>query len=378
GSPDITQKTDDRTIAGLLGSLDIPAREERTVCIILGQADDMKRASGLVKKYKDTEDAKRSLETTRKWWLGLVGRSGIESSNKEFDYLLNWLKYQTLAERIWARRGFYQTSGAFGFRDQLQDSVNMMWVDPALARKQIILHASQQFPEGDVFHWFFTLTDGRTAFANRSHASDNPLWLAWAAAEYVRATGDRSLLDEMASYVESEIPFNPLPENKHGCGGIYHRSTRQDTVYRHCMKSIDLVLEKRMGAHGLPLIGTGDWNDGLDEIGSRGKGESVWLGFFLHCILKNMLGIIEKKDGLGRKNHYIREMNGLRDNLEKTWREDRYLRAFHDDGTEIGVKGTGVWEIDVLTAAWSVMSGINMERGITVFNTALKILEKEN
>jgi cyclic beta-1,2-glucan synthetase len=153
-----------------------------------------------------------------------------------------------------------------------------------------LLHASQQFIEGDVVHWFHTLHDMRTAFSCRSHASDNLLWLAWGASEYIRLTGDATILDERTSYLKGEIPFLPLPTNKGGWGMIYLRSPMEDTVYRHCMKSIDLVLEKRMGIHGLPLIGTGDWNDGLDEIGSEGHGESVWLGFFLCTILKNMVG----------------------------------------------------------------------------------------
>jgi cyclic beta-1,2-glucan synthetase len=307
-----------------------------------------------------------------------MGTVKVETNQPEFDRYQNWLKYQALAERIWARRGFYQTSGAYGFRDQLQDTVNLTWVDPALARKQIILHASQQFIQGDVFHWFFTLVDGRTAFSCRSHASDNPVWLAWGVAEYIRATGDNSILDEMTSYVESEFPFAKLPRNKQGWGHLYHRTTRSDTVYRHCMRSIDLIIKDRTGKNGLPLIQTGDWNDGLDEIGSEGKGESVWLGFFLYHILKGMIDIIEAKDGKTRREYYAKKMEALKASLEKTWRGDRYLRAIHDDGTEIGLKDSGIWEIDALTASWAVTSGINFERGLTIFNTALKILEKDN
>ncbi len=376
GMPDDTQWTDQGQIAGFLGNLEIPARGERTVAIILGQTEDRKRAVQLVQKYKNIENVRKSLEATRKWWLSLMSTVVVKTSEPEFDRYQNWLKYQALAERVWARRGFYQTSGAYGFRDQLQDTVNLTWVDPALARKQILLHASQQFIEGDVFHWFFTLTDGRSAFSCRSHASDNLLWLAWGTVEYIRITSDETILDEMTSYVASEFPFSPLPKNKQGWGALYQRSTRADTLYKHCMRSIDTVLDKRMGRNGLPLMGVGDWNDGLDEIGSEGKGESVWLGFFLYYILKDMVGIIEQKEGAERKAHYINRMTDLAAALEKTWRGDRYLRAFHDDGTEIGVKGSGVWEIDALTAAWAVMTGINFERGNTIFNTALSVLEK--
>jgi cyclic beta-1,2-glucan synthetase len=378
GQPDIDQFTDDRQIASFLTTLEIPANGEKTVVLTLGQADTRKEGLRLVRKYKDAAAARKALDETKQWWTNFMSTVSVETNQPEFDRFQNWLKYQALAERIWARRGFYQTSGAYGFRDQLQDTVNLIWVDPALARKQIILHAAHQFIEGDVFHWFFTLTDGRTAFSCRSHASDNPVWLAWGVVEYINATGDYSILDEMTSYVISEFPFAPLPKNKQGWGHLYHRSTRSDTVYRHCMRSIDLVLKKRMGKHGLPLMGTGDWNDGLDEIGSEGRGESVWLGFFLYYILKDMVDIIQRKEGKKRKDYYARRMKDLAAALEKTWRGDRYLRAIHDDGTEIGVKGSGIWEIDALTAAWAVTSGINPDRGLTIFNTALSVLEKED
>lgn len=377
GGPDAAQRTDNRQIAAMLGSLDVPARGERTVAIILGQTDQRKDAVRLVKKYKDLKIVREALEDTRSWWRSLMQTAGFKTNQPAFDHLQNWLKYQALAERIWARRGFYQTSGAYGFRDQLQDAVNLMWVDPALARKQILLHASQQFPEGDVFHWFFTQPDGRTAFSCRSHASDNPVWLAWAVAEYVRATGDMSILDEQTTYVWSEFPFADLPRNKDGWGHLYHRSTRADSVYAHCLRAIDLILERRTGKHGLPHIRTGDWNDGLDEIGSHGRGESVWLGFFLYTILKGMLPIIEARETAQRKEHYASKLKALGEALDSTWREDRYLRAFHDDGTEIGVKNSGIWEIDALTAAWAVMADINFERSVAGFDTALRILEKD-
>ncbi|MDD5437188.1 MAG: hypothetical protein PHX20_06555, partial [Candidatus Omnitrophica bacterium] len=378
GEPDKGNLTDDSQIASFLGEVDIPAGGEYTVAVVLGQTDEQKDGLELIKKYKDVGAARASLEETKKWWLSLMETLEVQTNSPEFDRYQDWLKYQALAERIWARRGFYQTSGAYGFRDQLQDTVNLIWIDPALARKQIVLHASQQFIEGDVFHWFFTLTDGRTAFSCRSHASDNPIWLVWGVSEYIKATGDESILDDMASYVVSQFPFAKLPKNKQGWGHLYHRTTRADSIYKHCLKSLNLVLDDRMGKHGLPLIQTGDWNDGLDEIGSERRGESVWLGFFLYYILKDMVDVIGKREGKDCKDHYVKKMEALKTALEKTWRDDRYLRAIHDDGTEIGIKGSGVWEIDALTASWAVMSGINFERGVTIFNTALSILEKDN
>jgi cyclic beta-1,2-glucan synthetase len=368
---------DDRPVAGFLTTIEVHPQGETTIVTLLGQADDSARAEAVIRKYQDLKSARLALEETRAWWLSLMNTVRVETANPEFDGYLDWLKYQALAERIWARRGFYQASGAFGFRDQLQDSVNLIWMDPALARKQILLHASQQFLEGDVVHWFHQLQDGRTGFVARTHASDNLLWLAWGVVEYIHATGDDTLLDERTPYLEAELPFPPLPAGKHGMGFDPLRSSREDTVYRHALKAIDRVLDQKMGAHGLPLIGTGDWNDGLDEIGSEGRGESIWLGFFLYYILERMAPIVGKKEGDARQDHYLGKLRELGEALESTWRDDRYLRAIHDDGTEIGVQGSGVWEIDALNAAWAVMAGINPGRGRIVFETALNVLEKE-
>lgn len=378
GTADFEPADDTQPVAALLTTLEIPAGGEQTVAVVLGQADDRGQAESILRKYCHPASARAALARTRSWWLDLIDTVRVETDAPDVDRYLHWLKYQTLAERIWARRGFYQASGAYGFRDQLQDSVNLIWVDPVLARRQILLHASQQFVEGDVVHWFHRLQDGRTGFSGRTYASDNLLWLAWAVVEYVGAVGDETLLDEPAAYLEAEQLLPPLPAGKHGMGFDPLRSSRTDSVYRHCMRAIDLVLEKRMGAHGLPLILTGDWNDGLDEIGSEGKGESVWLGFFLYYILQRMAPIIERRDGFVRKEHYLRQSERLRDALQNTWRGDRYLRAIHDDGTEIGVAGSGVWEIDALTAAWAVMSGIDPSRGRIVFETALQVLETDH
>jgi cyclic beta-1,2-glucan synthetase len=378
GEPGTLRNGDNRPIAAMLTTLNVPAHGERTVVVVLGQADDRARAEAVIRKYQDLDAALASLQETRRWWLGLMDTVRARTSKPEFDGYLDWLKYQALAERIWARRGFYQASGAYGFRDQLQDAVNLIWIDPVLARRQILLHAAQQFVEGDVVHWFHRLQDGRTGFVGRTHASDNLLWLVWGVVEYQSATRDDSLLEERAGYLESEQPFPPLPAGKQGMGFDPLRSWREDTVYRHCLKAVDLVLDKRMGAHGLPLMGTGDWNDGLDEIGSLGRGESVWLGFFLYYILERMAPIVGQKEGRDREEHYLERLRALKSALELTWRGDRYLRAFHDDGSEIGVEGSGVWEIDALNAAWAVISGINLVRGQVGFETALRILEKEN
>ena len=373
-----SESGDSMPCAAMLTSVEIPANGETTIAVVLGQADTRDDAKAVIDRFATVDACRASLDATRSWWQGFTSTVKIETSDPEFNGYVDWMKYQALAERIWARKGFYQASGAFGFRDQLQDTVNLIWVDPSLARKQLILHASQQFKEGDVTHWFFTQDDGRTGFASRSHASDNLLWLGWGVSEYVRMTGDASLLDEQVTYLDSETPLAPLPHGKHGMGFCPLRSPLGDSVYRHVLKAIDLVFEKRMGVNGIPLIGTGDWNDGLDEIGSEGRGESIWLAFFLTYILKNLLGTIEQRDGADRRKHYEEKLKALAEATEKTWRSDRYLRAIHDDGTEIGIEGAGYWETDALTAAWAVYAGINPERGRTAVDTAIRVLEGEN
>jgi cyclic beta-1,2-glucan synthetase len=344
-----------------------------TFVLTLGQADTAGQAAAFASRCSTLEFANSALAATRESWLARMSTLTLRTNHADFDHYQNWLKYQALAERIWGRRGFYQSSGAFGFRDQLQDTVNMIWVDPSLARAQILLHAAQQFEEGDVVHWFFRLQDGRTSFACRSHAYDNLLWLTWAVVEYLRMTGDTSLLDERVPYLTSEVPLEPLPQGKHGMGFFPLRSTKAETIYQHCLRAFNRVFEHRLGPNGLPLIGAGDWNDGLDEIGSEGRGESTWLGFFATYILKEFIPRMPAVDGA----RYQHKLDDLTAALENTWREDRYLRAIHDDGTEIGVKDSGIWEIDALTAAWSVYADINPERGRIVFDTAIATLERE-
>ena len=378
GEPWVGPTDDAAAIASFLVTLEIPAGASRTISVMLGQSDTREQAAAVVRRCRTVEAAQAKLAATRAWWLDLMRTLQVETTDPAFDRHLNWVKYQALAERLWARKGFYQSSGAFGFRDQLQDAINLIWVDPALARRQILLHGRQQFTKGDVLHWFFLQQDDCTGLGARTHASDNLLWLGWAAAEYVRMTGDESILDETLSYLVAETPLPPLPEGRYGMGLFAHVSPREETLCDHVLRAVDLVLEERFGAHGLPLIGTGDWNDGLDAIGSEGRGESVWLGFFLHYTLEHLLDVIEKRKGAARRQFYCERLNGLKAAIEKVWRGDRYLRAIHDDGTEIGVKDSGVWEIDALTAAWAVMSGINRERGRVMFDTALRVLERDD
>lgn len=369
---------DDRPVAAFRAGIEVLPHSERTVVVVLGQAGTRAEAERVIKLYADPAHAEAELNATRRWWNEYSRNVTVETSDPAFDGILYWLKYQALAERLWARKGFYQSSGAFGYRDQMQDAVNLIWADPRLARRQILLHAAQQFIEGDTVHWFFQMQDGQTGLAARSHASDNLLWLVWGVGEYVRMTGDETILDERVSYLDTETPLLPLPDGKSGMALFPLRSPVIETVFDHVMRAVDLVLRRRMGRHGLPLIGTGDWNDSFDEIGSEGRGESVWLGFFLAYVLRGMEPHIERRRGTGVATEYRRQLDKLRQALEASWRGDRYLRAIHDDGTEIGIAGGGAWEVDALTVAWAVMAGADAERARIGFDTALTILERDN
>ncbi len=237
----------------------------------------------------------------------------VRTSRPDVDRYLDWLKYQALAERIWARRGFYQASGAFGFRDQLQDSVNLLWVDPALARKQLLLHASQQFREGT---WstgsISSRMGGPGSRGGRTPRITSSGWPG-GVVEYLSATGDHSLLAERDSYLESEQPLAPLPAGKQGMGFDPLRSSREDSVYRHCMKAIDLVLEKRMGGSWPPADGDLrlERRPGRDRV--RRGGESIWLGFFLYYILDRMMETIGREDGPERHAYYLGRLQQLKE-----------------------------------------------------------------
>lgn len=369
--------TDRAPVAAFLAVLELPPGSSRALAVILGQADDRAAAEKMVRRYATEEAARSALAETRRWWNGFLGLLQAETNRPAFDAYLPWLQYQTLTERLRARKGFYQSSGAFGFRDQLQDAVNLIWVDPSLARRQLRVHAAQQFQEGDVAHWFFLQQDGRTGLLARSHAMDNPLWLVWGVTQYIRMTGDVSILEERASYLRAQTPLLPLPKDKHGRVEFAHRTTREETLYRHCLRALDRVLFHTMGRHGLPLMGTGDWNDGLDAIGQKGRGESVWLALFLFRVLGDFLPILSARSGEHRASVYRSRRETLRQAIEATWRGDRYLRAIHDDGSEIGVAGMGAWETDALMASWPALAGINPIRARVAFDAALKILEKD-
>lgn len=271
--------------AALQVKFDLLDGEVKEIIFLLGNEANMERAKDLISTFSDKAVVLKSLADVKSYWQNMLGKIQVETPDQALNVLSNgWLKYQTIACRIFARSGFYQSGGAFGFRDQLQDVLALLNTEPQMARYQIVLHASRQFREGDVQHWWHP-PEGRGV---RTRCSDDMLWLPYTVARYVAETGDHTLLDEKVSFLESrtlhpeEDSFYDLPVN----------GSQTETIYEHCVRAIRYSIH--YGTKGLPLIGSGDWNDGMDRVGNHGKGESVWLGFFLYDILIKFASLSDK------------------------------------------------------------------------------------
>ena len=280
--------------AALQVSFELAEEEEKEIIFRLGAGKNINDTLAIIQLFEGTLAAKNSLEKVKKYWEETLGAVQIETPDAATNILTNgWLNYQTLACRIWARSGFYQSGGAFGFRDQLQDVLSLLHTKPNLAREQILLCASRQFKEGDVQHWWHP-PKGRGV---RTTCSDDYLWLPFVASKYITVTGDQDILEEDIPFLEGRL-LNAFEESYYD---LPIRSDVSANLYEHCVKAIEHGL--RFGEHGLPLIGSGDWNDGMDKVGQHGKGESVWLAFFLYDILVRFEEIaLLKNDNSLQKN----------------------------------------------------------------------------
>ena len=335
------------------GAIQIPFELEdgqsREIIFRLGAAANADAASNLVQRLRRTGCAREALANTKAQWNRLLGAVQIETPDASLDALANgWLLYQVIACRIWARSGYYQSGGAFGFRDQLQDTMALVHAAPQMLREQLLLCASRQFKEGDVQHWWHPPA-GRGV---RTRCSDDFLWLPLAACRYVNCTGDGAVLDEMQPFLDGRL----LNEGEESYYDLPLRWDEPASLYVHCQRAIEHGL--RMGPHGLPLIGSGDWNDGMNNVGIHGRGESVWLGFFLYRILLDFAPIARRRGDEAFAARCEAEAEKLRGNLEQhAWDGAWYRRAYFDDGTPLGASGNQECRIDSIAQSWAVLSG---------------------
>jgi len=340
--------------AAIQVTLELQPEDQRDVTFRLGvgrNADDARR---LVQQFRGTTAAKAALEDVRGQWQRTLGAVRIETPDESLNVLGNgWLLYQTLSCRLWARSGFYQSGGAFGFRDQLQDALALVHAEPRLTRAQLLLCASRQFVEGDVQHWWHP-PSGRGV---RTQCSDDYLWLPLGIARYVLATGDMGVLDEPVAFLDGRA-VNPGEDSYYDLPG---RSPEVASLYDHGVRALQHGL--RFGSHGLPLIGSGDWNDGMNLVGIEGKGESVWLGFFLGSVLAQFAGVARLRGDLAFARRCDQERAELAANIElHGWDGEWYRRAYFDDGSPLGSARNSECRIDSVAQSWAVLSGIGEAR----------------
>lgn len=310
-----------------LKSIELKENEEKNISIILGSSNKKEIAKDVAYKYYKIQNCLNELTNIKEFWNDITNKIQVNTPCETTNLLLNgWLIYQTISSRLWGKSGFYQSGGAYGFRDQLQDVLSLVYIRPDLTKKQILEHAKHQFVEGDVEHWWHK----ETSKGIRTRFSDDLLWLPYTTIEYIKVTGDSSILDEEVSYLEGDVLKDDENEK-------YQRSYESENVasiYDHITKAIDKSLV--FGDKNLPLMGSGDWNDGMNMVGNKGKGQSVWLGFFLYYILVNILPICEMKNDVNRINKYKESIENLKQSLNTDgWDGRWYKRAFFDDGTPL-------------------------------------------
>jgi cyclic beta-1,2-glucan synthetase len=329
--------------------LELESGFERVMVFRLGSGRDAREADELIRKSSGRQAAAQALERVHDFWQQTLGVIRVKTPDRSINMLTNgWLLYQVLSSRLWGRSGFYQSGGAYGFRDQLQDVIALLHARPQLAREQILAAASRQFREGDVQHWWHPPL-GRGV---RTLCSDDMLWLPYVVSRYVGVTGDQRILDEQVAFLQGR----QLNVNEESYYDLPIISDQRASLYDHCKRAIQRAL--KTGSHGLPLMGSGDWNDGMNMVGIHGAGESVWLAFFLYDVLKRFAAIAEKRGDHSFVSIYHKKADEIKACVhEHAWDGNWYLRAFFDDGTPLGSDKNEECRIDSISQSWAVLSG---------------------
>jgi cyclic beta-1,2-glucan synthetase len=342
------------------------------VVFLLGVGEQDAGAESVAKKYTSVKAAKCALDEVKKFWQEKLSVIQVDTPSESFNLLQNgWLQYQVISCRLWARSSFYQSGGAFGFRDQLQDSLSVVHTWPEIVRSQILLHARHQFTEGDVQHWWHEPWGRGT----RTRCSDDLLWLPYATAAYIEATGDQGILKEQLPFVEDEKLHDSEMER-------YARSrvsTQTATLFDHCILAIEKA--SKLGVHGLPLMGSGDWNDGMNSVGEKGFGESVWLGWFMISVLKRFAPVCTLMGDTLRAEQYIKTAEEVAQAIEKNaWDGQWYQRATFDDGKVLGSSQNSECKIDAIAQSWAVLSGASDKKRAAMAMCSLEkvLVDKKN
>lgn len=349
------------SVASLSTNVELGPNEEKTVIFLLGATRERKESEVLIKKYTNVANAEKELQAVKDFWNEFTGRTWVETPDDGFNFMTNtWLKYQAIAGRIWAKCAYYQSSGGIGFRDQLQDCQVFFPIEPSLAKKQILIHAEQQFPDGTVYHWWHPNTN----MGAITEMTDDLVWLAYITLNYLDETQDFKILDEVVNFLKD-------PKDKNA------KVTKGD-LYDHCCRAIDKVLS-RWSPRGLPLIGEGDWNDGFSHVGPKMKGESIWLGHFMVGILRRFAEICDMRGEKTRAKNYRDRAEKLVADINKhAWEDDRYIRATRDDGKVMGSKTCDQGKIDLMAQAWALIHNVApADRAKKCMETAYKHLYKE-
>ena len=330
-------------------AFDLPDGQEREASFRLGVGRSPGEVQQLIQRFRQSDAGRVALEGVWTYWNRTLGAINVDTPDPAVNTMANgWLLYQTLSARLWGRTGFYQSGGAYGFRDQLQDSMALVHAEPALVREHLLRAAARQFREGDVQHWWHPPA-GRGV---RTHFSDDYLWLPYVTCHYVSCVADTGVLDERVAFLEARA----VKPDEEAYYDLPNRSEESATLYQHCVRAIERGL--RFGEHGLPLIGCGDWNDGMNRVGSQGRGESVWLAFFFHDVLTRFAQLADARGDTTFAERCLAQARLLQQNIElHAWDGEWYLRAYFDDGQPLGSHTNPECQIDSLPQSWSVISG---------------------